>query len=76
LDLGLKKLRDSELADLVGALHHQIDTIKTELIRRKIRHATGAHFRLVLTPRLHRPAPGYHTWCKRMGFVRVVAGDK
>jgi hypothetical protein len=31
LNPGLKKFRDSELADLVGALQHQIDTIKTEL---------------------------------------------
>jgi hypothetical protein len=50
LDPGLKKLRDSELADEVGALQHRVDTIKIELICRKIRHATGAHFRLVLTP--------------------------
>jgi hypothetical protein len=27
-------------------------------------------------PRPHRPALVAHTLCKRMGFVRVVAGDK
>ena len=46
----LRKLTDGELADEVGTLEARIDALKAEAIRREIRRAEGADFRITLTP--------------------------
>jgi hypothetical protein len=46
----LRKLTDGELADEVGTFEARIDALKAEAIRREIRRAEGADFRITLTP--------------------------
>jgi hypothetical protein len=46
----LRKLTDGELADQIGTFEARIDALKAEAIRREIRRAEGADFRITLTP--------------------------
>ena len=47
----------AELADLAGRLHDALDQVKEEAIRRSLRNAEGAGWRIALSP----PGDGWRT---------------
>ena len=58
----LRKLGPGQLADEIGELQARVEALKAEAIRRELRRAEGAAYRIVLSPpgtqqRLDKPRP-------------------
>jgi hypothetical protein len=62
----LRKLAAGALADEIGGLEARIDALKAEAIRRDLRRAQGADFRIALSP------PGISQRTDKRELLRVM----
>jgi hypothetical protein len=68
----LRKLAPGELADEIGVLEARIEALKTEAIRRNLRHAEGQAFRIVLSP----PGTQQRTYKPRLLQVLGITAEE